>query len=174
MAHAFEELCKVEVFLQGQDGQKEGPYKCALSEGTATLFEEKIDVQEGDKVLRELPGGRVESYTVLEANYSPGLQPIPPNWQLLVRKDTSLVEKGGGKTVNVSIQDSHGIQIGDQNIQNVTTTFELLVSAIEKSEASEEEKAEAKGRLKKFVDHPLVTSILGGAAGGLAGILSGP
>ena len=40
-----------------------------------------------------------------------------------------------------------------------------LIQKIESSPASPDEKAEAKGRLAAFLEHPLVGSILGSAAG---------
>jgi hypothetical protein len=171
MENPFEKLCNDEVFLESRDGQRKGPFKCALDSKSVRLFEKDLDVEEGAKVLRQLPGGRVESYTVLEVNYSPGLMNIPPNWHLKVQKDSSLVEREGGRTVNVSIHDSQGIQIGDHNLQNVTIAFQALLAAIEQADAPSEQKQEAKGRLKRFLEHPLVTSVLGGAAGGIAGIL---
>jgi hypothetical protein len=42
--------------------------------------------------------------------------------------------------------------------------FEGLVKEIESADASDDEKQEAKIRLKEFLKHPLVVSILGSAA----------
>ena len=64
----------------------------------------------------------------------------------------------------VIVQKSSNVQIGDANIQDVSIQIDKLISAIEQSKASEREKAEAKSLLKKFLEHPLVTSILGGLA----------
>ena len=64
------------------------------------------------------------------------------------------------KTYNVS--SSHNVQIGDGNIQDVKISLEKLIGAINDSTAGEAEKAEAKSRLKKFLEHPLVSSIAGG------------
>ena len=51
--------------------------------------------------------------------------------------------------------------------QNIINTFESLVKTIESADVSDDEKEDAKGRLKKFLEHPLVVSILGSAAAGI-------
>ncbi len=61
---------------------------------------------------------------------------------------------------------SHGAtQIGNNNIMNIENMLLNLVEQIEKSDASEEEKKEAKSKLKAFLEHPLVNTIIGVAAG---------
>jgi len=63
----------------------------------------------------------------------------------------------------ITVIGSHN-QIGDGNIQDVKISLEKLIAAINGSTASDGEKDEAKGRLKRFLEHPLVTSIAGGLA----------
>jgi hypothetical protein len=65
---------------------------------------------------------------------------------------------------NVSVSSSSNVQIGNANIQNVSVHVEKLIEAIENSSASPKEKTDAKSLLKKFLEHPLVTSIAGGIA----------
>lgn len=61
-------------------------------------------------------------------------------------------------------------QIGNNNVQNNSDqTYVLLAKAIDNGNGSPEEKAEAKTLLKKFLEHPIVSSIAGGIAGVLAG-----
>jgi|ERR1700736_117739 len=62
---------------------------------------------------------------------------------------------------SISVHGSSNVQIGSHNIQDFSVQ---IVSAIDHSAASDEEKAEAKSLLKKFLEHPLVTSIAGGLA----------
>lgn len=49
----------------------------------------------------------------------------------------------------------------------ISDAFKSLVEKIDKSDAPEEEKKEAKGLLVKTIEHPLVTAVLGGIAQGL-------
>jgi RIP homotypic interaction motif len=65
---------------------------------------------------------------------------------------------------SISIHGSSNVQVGSHNVQDISIQIEKLVSAIDHSSASDEEKAEAKSRLKKFLEHPLVASIAGGLA----------
>ncbi|HDT5893623.1 hypothetical protein HNP12_003757 [Aeromonas hydrophila] len=61
-------------------------------------------------------------------------------------------------------------QIGNGNTQSISNVFNQLVQDIDNSQASAEEKDEAKKRLAKFLEHPLVSSIVGGVAGSLTGL----
>lgn len=62
-------------------------------------------------------------------------------------------------------------QIGNGNTQNISNIFNQLIQDIDKSQASTQEKSEAKKRLTTFLEHPLVISILGGVAGSLTGLI---
>jgi hypothetical protein len=64
-------------------------------------------------------------------------------------------------------------QIGNQNTQHIEMVFKDLISRIESSDASEEEKKEAKNRLKSFLEHPLVNTVIGSASSILGGLLLG-
>jgi hypothetical protein len=87
-----------------------------------------------------------------------------------------VVESGGRSSPiainfqNISITQSQGVQIGNQNIQSISTTIEQLVSGIDSLTAPEQDKKEAKSRLKAFLEHPLVVSIIGNLAGKLSGL----
>jgi hypothetical protein len=65
------------------------------------------------------------------------------------------------KSINVS--NSTDVQIGSRNKQTLHVEIEHLVAAINGSQASAAEKAEAKSLLRKFLEHPLVSTIVGGA-----------
>ena len=68
-----------------------------------------------------------------------------------------------GQTIN--IHSAGGVQIGDNNTQNIVAAVQQLSAAIEASSASEAEKTEAKGLLQEIVEHPVFTALLGAAAG---------
>ena len=163
------------VYIENHGGERSGPYKAAIGNKnglSATIFEQQLDVEEGWKLVRSLPNGKEEKYTILEANYSPGLQAIPPHWVLKLRKDTSLIKSEvEKKTTTIHIRNSQGIQIGDNNIQNITNSLEGLIELINSSPASEEEKRKAKGLIRKLVENPIVASVLGAATSGLFGLL---
>lgn len=63
---------------------------------------------------------------------------------------------------NVSVNNSTAVQIGNSNVQELS--IGKIITAIDHSTASEEQKAEAKSLLQKFLAHPLVGAIAGGVA----------
>lgn len=67
-------------------------------------------------------------------------------------------------------QHFHGqaaVQFGSHNHQTIVVALQELVREIESGPGTSVEKAQAKGLLRKFVEHPLVTAVVGGAVGGL-------
>lgn len=65
---------------------------------------------------------------------------------------------------SITVHGSSNVQVGSNNTQGSTIQIGRLVDAIEQSNAPEADKTEAKSRLKRFLEHPLVTSIAGGLA----------
>lgn len=168
----FSSLTRDEVYLQNSDGERSGPFKCALSSSSksATIFEDSLDIDEGGKLLRELPNGKVESFTVLEANFTTGMHAIPNHYALVLRKDNSLL-KALPPTTTINIENSKGIQIGDNNIQDISSSVVNIITAIENSNFSEADKKCAKESVKNLLTNPTVASILGASVGSLLGML---
>lgn len=71
------------------------------------------------------------------------------------------IELVQNKTINIS--GSSNVVIGDNNI--ATQSVRDIIAAIENSTGTPEHKSEAKGLLRQFLEHPLVTSVAGGALG---------
>lgn len=78
----------------------------------------------------------------------------------------------------VDIVENEGIN-SPINISITTNTFnqsfvfdiEQILLEINKMEATNEEKTQVKEMIKSFIEHPLVTSIIGGVLGNLPGLL---
>ena len=64
---------------------------------------------------------------------------------------------------SVTISGSSNVIVGDHNKQSVSHHVNEIIRAIDTSQATPEQKAEAKKLLRKFVEHPLVTAVAGGA-----------
>lgn len=73
------------------------------------------------------------------------------------------VEFVQNKTVNVT--GSSNVVVGSHNTLNVNQHVAELARFIDNSVGTTEQKNEAKGLLRRFVEHPLVTSVAGGAIG---------
>jgi hypothetical protein len=79
-------------------------------------------------------------------------------------------ELGGG--MQIATLNVHGpAQVGNGNLQNIHNVFNQLLQKIDESDAKDEDKEEAKNRLTKFLEHPLVGSIVGGLTGSLPGLM---
>ena len=61
-------------------------------------------------------------------------------------------------------------QVGNYNTQEFKNCFQTLIQQIEDSDASQQEKEEAKTMLKKALEHPLTCAIIGGLTGVFAGV----
>jgi len=169
----FEQMCNTEIRLIKANGETQGPFKCAFAREKIELFDIDFGGEEGDSIVRSLPNGREESYTIEEVHFEESFHAIPACYSIYVRKDSSLKQRPRtGNTTNVNITGSHGIQVGDHNTQSITRNLTSIVNEIDSSDASQEEKEEAKSRLAKFLEHPLTCSILGGAVAGAVGLVN--
>ncbi len=74
----------------------------------------------------------------------------------------------------VSIGAIHGpTQIGNNNTQNIECVFKYLLDEIDSSDASAEQKEEAKSRLKAFLEHPLTNTVIGAGTATLIALCGG-
>lgn len=71
------------------------------------------------------------------------------------------VEFVQNQTVNIT--GSTNVVVGNNNSQVVTQTVRDLISIIESSDAPHEQKTEAKSLLRRFLEHPLLAAVAGGA-----------
>lgn len=167
----FKQLCKDTIVIRHQDGRTTGPLKAAFSADTFRIFDDQLDVSEGDIVDRPLPNGKAERYDILHVEFSQGLHAIPPSFALHIQKQGSLVPFKEQPVTNISIANSQGFQVGDHNTQNIVECFKQMIDRIDQGEGTPEEKAEVKSRLRTFLEHPLTAAAVGGAVGGLMGVL---
>lgn len=157
---------KQEAFIEKQSGEVKGPYQATFAGTTVILNDPTADVGSGDYVTRSLPGGKTErSYIQSAPFYDVGIGGIGAHFQLKIGNPP--IKQQQANTIN--IQGSHSIQIGDHNTQNVVGAVHALHRAIDASNATEDQKVDAKSRLAKLLEHPIFVAIAGGIAGGLAG-----
>jgi hypothetical protein len=74
-------------------------------------------------------------------------------------------------TQHFTFHGASNVQVGNHNVQHVTQVFKDLVEKIESGPGTPAEKAEAKSKLRRFLEDPLVLAIAGGLAGSLSGLL---
>ena len=170
----FDDMLNDVVFIVQASGKRQGPYKTALSSAGAQIFDAKLDVDEGDRLVRALPNGKEDSYAVLEAHFNQQFEDIPAHFDLKLKKGSLMTTPtSASRSTTVHISNSTGVQVGDNNVLNIQNAFNDLIQRIEDSSGSDGEKQEVKSRIAALLTHPLVASILGGVAGNLPGMLGG-
>lgn len=74
-------------------------------------------------------------------------------------------ENTSGSTISIgSLVNNGSAQFGDNNTQNIENTFTYLIEQIDKSSASPEQKNEAKNLIKRILEHPVTSAIIGAAS----------
>lgn len=150
--------------IEKADGSVIGPYKASFPGGTIFVLDQTADIEEGDVILRKLPSGKDERSIVTEATfYRQGVSGMGAHYQIKYRKGGQAEMKQPSQTIN--IHGAQSVQVGDYNTQNIINSFEALVKKIESSEVPQEQKEEAKGMLRKLLEHPAVVSVIGAATG---------
>lgn len=155
---------KEEAFILKPDGRRLGPYKATFAGGTVIVDDKMADIDDGDQVMRLLPSGKEEIKHINQCTfYDTSIGGYGPHYQLKV-KPVPTAESYTIKHQTINVGNNSNVQIGDNNRMEFRENIQNLINTIEKSSASEPEKEEAKGLLKKFLEHPLVTTIAGSAA----------
>lgn len=154
-----------DAFINKADGRRLGPYPSNFAGKTIIINDKNADIDVGDEIVRVLPNGKEEIKEITECNfYSIGVAGRGPHFQLKVSSERTLPATNSS-SVNQTFNIHGGqIQIGNENRQEIINNFQTLVKAIDDSTATSEEKAEAKGRLRSFLEHPIVTTVVGVAA----------
>lgn len=156
---------KEEAFILKPDGRRLGPYKATFAGGTVIVDDKMADIDDGDQVMRLLPSGKEEIKYINQCSfYDTSIAGYGPHYQLKVKPVPS-TESYTVKHQTINVGNNSNVQIGDHNKMEFRENIQNLIQTIDKSSASEPEKEEAKGLLKKFLEHPLVTTIAGSAAG---------
>ncbi|MGZ8315979.1 MAG: hypothetical protein ACXW3B_12495 [Telluria sp.] len=155
----------VDARVEKKDGSIVGPYKTIFAGDTIFIKDAHADVEEDDVVLRTLPSGKEERSHVTRATFFDGTHGIAAHYQLKFRKGGTREIQKPNNTFN--FHGSQQVQIGDHNTQNIVNALQDLKNKIDGADVSLEEKQEANALFGKFIAHPLVTSVLGGLAGGL-------
>jgi len=163
---AFSFIPKEDARVEKNNGDVLGPYSATFTSEAIIVWDETADVEEGDVILRTLPSGRDERSNIEDAQFYQKVSSIPAHYKIKFTKGAKKVmnEK---QPANITIGSAGSVQIGDNNSQSIVNNFNTLIEKINESQATEEEKVEAKNLLSKLISHPLIVSILGAAAGAL-------
>jgi hypothetical protein len=167
---SISDLMSDEIYFQSRDGKQVGPVKAVVQRNQVIINAEDLVIEEGGKILRPLPNGKNEAYTIVEVIFHK--DPFGgevSHYEIITRKESFVVQTPEDTTINTTA--SHGIQIGKHNVRNIIRALEKLTNAIESSDATIEEKTDAKAKLKAFLIHPLTANLLGTAASKILDVL---
>jgi len=154
-----------DAFVIKPDGRRLGPYKAKFAGSTVFINDQLADVADGDQVARILPNQNEELKLINECHfYGTGIGRQGPHFQLKV-KPISSSESYTVKNQTINVGSNSNVQIGNHNSMEFRENIQNMINTIDKSSATDTEKSEAKGLLMKFLEHPLVTTIAGSAAG---------
>lgn len=64
--------------------------------------------------------------------------------------------------VKIGTINATNLQIGNNNIQNITNVFQQLIDEINNADCTEQEKKTALTQLKTFINNPIVSNIISG------------
>jgi hypothetical protein len=167
---SISDLMHDRIYIEFPDGKQVGPVKAVVQRNQIIINDENLVIEEGGKILRPLPNGMSEAYAILEVilHKDPFGGDIS-HYEIITRKDSSLVRTPSNATINIT--GSHGIQIGKRDARNIIRALEMLTNAIESSDATTEEKTDAKAKLKAFLIHPLTVNLLGTEASKIIDVL---
>lgn len=141
---------------------------------TPSDFSPEIGEQEIVRIARQL-----HEHGLVKANVSESIGGDPRLYMLHISaRGIDVVESGklpdisidfmNHQTVNIS--GSSNVIVGNNNQQTITHSVQELAKIIDASAGTLEEKAEAKGRLRTFLEHPLLAAVAGGAISALASV----
>lgn len=172
----FDRLLNDSIYVSNNTGKRSGPYKTRISQKgsgfTAVIMDSSFDVEEGWKIIRELPNSKEEIFTVVQSHFNAGAHLLPPTWNLTLRKDGSMANQPKPQpSTTINISNSQGIQIGDHNVQHIVSSITGLIEKIEDADAPPADKAAAKSLLRDLMSNPVVASVLGAATSGILGLL---
>lgn len=154
-------LPEEDAIILKPDGSRKGPYKATFAGGTVFINDAKADVSDDDIVIRVLPNGNEEQKSISQATfYSTGIGGRGPHFQLKVGSARKIAPPQPSQLYNIH---SSNVQIGNNNRQEIQSNISALIDLIDNAQTSQHEKDTAKSLLKKFIEHPLVVSLAGGA-----------
>jgi hypothetical protein len=153
----FDDMMTDTISLVKRNGARRDGIKAIVESTKIMVPDVSLDVDEGDHLERVLPSGKVESFLILDTGFNPGLEDIPPFYQMKVRKESVIRDEqsrssvvynvtGPNARVNVNSTDA------STNIANVGTSelFEQMRSVVAQGIQGEDERQEMVTRINSM------------------------
>lgn len=158
----FEEFMRDKVSLVKRNGEIIENITACVQSKMIHIDDAQIPLEEGDRLLRKLPNGLVESYIVEDRGFHEEFMDFKAHYQAKVRKESSMSQRASAVTYNViNNAPVYGMQVGGQkNTQKVTVNsgqdvgemILKLIDLLDSSSLPELEKEDAIEALKRVSD----------------------
>ena len=153
MSRSFNRMLNDVVSLIKVDGQRFDNIKALVDSKIIFISDSTLPIEEGDKFIRELPNGLVETFLVIDRGYYPKFGGIDAHYQVKVQKETAVSRNNKPHTIIESL--IAGDQINLSNIQKSAVTIKSSMENMswnigDLSFGSENEKNELKQLMAKL------------------------
>ena len=151
------------VFFEDKKGIRSGPYKTKFGTGRIAVFQEELNVVEGDRVVQPLPDGTERIYIAGAVTYNAARRNIPGHFSItLAGEAASPLPDASVTNTGIGINGPDA-QAGNNNNENLAALVRSLADSIENTNFPAEQKDDAKRLLHALIEHPVVSAILGKA-----------
>lgn len=144
------------ISLVKEDGQRIDNIIASVQTEMIFVDDATLPIEEGDKIIHELPNGQVEKYLILDTGFKKGLRMIPDHYQIKVRKETAVQDRTTspvnqyiGTIIHGNVSGGNILSVGLANAQvsQIVNDPALLQSELETllGKLLEEIKPELKG-----------------------------
>jgi hypothetical protein len=125
----FASMANDKISIVKPDGQIFEKIKANVQPTMIFIYDEKIPLEENDKIYRQIPSGLVETYVVLDRGYYSAFHGIPGHYQAKVKKEGSISnDKYKSITNNYYLtgqQSKLNINSTDNSVNEIKNGFDI-------------------------------------------------
>jgi len=157
------------VFFEDKYGTRSGPYKTRFGTDRITVFQDELNVTEGDRVIQPLPDATERIYIADAVTYHAARRNIPGHFSIAITTEAAVPVRGASAAGN-EIGVPGSVRPADGN-KNVADALNTLAHGIENAGFPSDQKDEALRLLRTLIAHPVVAAVLAAekAGGGSSG-----
>lgn len=115
----FDKFLNDIVTIVKANGERYENIKAQVGSNEIFIHDINLPIEEGDLVLRELPNKTIEKFKILEIVFNGEYQSIPANFELKVKKESSLLKDPAPQNITNITYNMHGkyskINIGSED-----------------------------------------------------------
>jgi hypothetical protein len=149
--------------IEHRGGRQSGPFKTKFGSGTILVFQDELEVSEGDLVIQLLPDGSERLYAVEGSASSNGSRNIPAHFSIRLSEPLetreAIASRNGGNPDGGSLPSLNAAR----SPREIAAAMQSLATAIDGSGFPSAQKEEASAALRALLEHPVVAAVLNGS-----------